>query len=57
MPPYYDVHKGATDPKTTAEKHCSNSDHPQGHVTQYSHYRQLLLELTSDCVSLSKYSF
>lgn len=22
MPPYYDVHKGATDPKTTAEKHC-----------------------------------
>lgn len=55
-PPYYGVHKGAADPKTTAKKLCLQQLRPpSGAQTQHSHCRQLLLEATSktDSVSLS----
>lgn len=53
-PPYYDVHKGATDPKTTAEKpSLQQLGPPSGAQNQHSHCRQLLLEAITDSVSLS----
>lgn len=53
-PPYHDVHKGATDPKTTAEKlSLQQLRPPSGAQNQHSHRRQLLLEAVTDSVSLS----